>query len=216
MDGVIIDSEPLHYRAINDILARYGVVMSWEEHKEYVGVKTPETFARLKKKFHLPGAVAEMADAKTRRLIQYIQSDPDVKPIPGVRRLLADLQAHRLLLALASSSPAVLVQAILDRLTLGSVFSVVVNGDMVPNGKPAPDIFLAAARLLSMPPAACIVIEDAAHGITAAKAAGMKCIGFVNPHSGRQDLSRADLVVDDMHCLDYQVIHRVGRGGERV
>lgn len=214
MDGVLIDSEPWHYKAINDILARYGVNMPWDEHREYVGVKTPETFARLKKRYHLPDTVAAMAEAKTRRFLHYIQTDPDIAPIPGVPPLLADLRAHRLPLAVASSSPATIVQAVLARLDLRDTFAVVINGDMVTNGKPAPDIFLAAARRLAISPAACAVIEDAAHGVAAAKAAGMKCIGFVNPHSGHQDFSRADLVTADLRQLNYQVIqHLTGSNG---
>ena len=212
MDGVLIDSEPWHYQAINDILARYGVNMPWAEHKEYVGVKTPETFARLKKRYHLPDTVAAMAEAKTRCFLHYIRTAAGIAPIPGVPPLLADLRAYRLPLAVASSSPAPLVQAVLTRLNLGGAFTVVINGDMVQRGKPAPDIFLAAAQRLAVDPAFCLVIEDAAHGVAAAKAAGMKCIGFINPHSGDQDLSRADLVTADLRRLNYQVIQRLSGG----
>lgn len=83
----------------------------------------------------------------------------------------------------------------LDKFGLLDAFNCIVSGEEVDRGKPAPDVYLKAAELLGSEPASCMVLEDARHGIAAAKAAGMQCIGFVNPNSGNQDLSAADYVV---------------------
>ena len=99
-------------------------------------------------------------------------------------------------LALASSSPRRIIDLFTSKTSTQSYFEFLLSGEEVPNGKPEPDIFLEAARRLGAAPAECVVIEDSANGVQAAVAAGMRCIGFQNPHSGTQDLKMADLVVD--------------------
>jgi HAD superfamily hydrolase (TIGR01509 family) len=98
-------------------------------------------------------------------------------------------------MALASSSTQRVIDTVLEKLALVGVFDPVVSGEEVEHGKPAPDIFLRTAGLLEIPPETCLVIEDSANGVRAAKAAGMVCIGFRNPNSGAQDLSAADAIV---------------------
>ena len=118
-----------------------------------------------------------------------------MEPIDGIRELLAELKALNIPAAIASSSPPVFIKAVLRKFDLLDHFECVVSGEEVERGKPAPDVYLKAAELLGVKPQDCMVLEDARHGVAAAKAAGMKCIGFVNPNSGNQDLSQADYVV---------------------
>ena len=99
--------------------------------------------------------------------------------------------------AIASSTSLDLVQLILSKASLGSYFEVVISGDAVEKGKPAPDIFLRAASELGCPPSACVVVEDSPHGIRGAKRAGMKTVGFANQLSRNLDLSEADMVITD-------------------
>ena len=83
------------------------------------------------------------------------------------------------------------------------------SGEEVKKGKPDPEIFLTTANKLNVPPSKCIVIEDAANGVLAAKSAGMKCIGLQNPGSGNQDLSKADLVINNFNELDLDSLEKL-------
>ena len=114
-----------------------------------------------------------------------------------MRELLADLRTLGFALALASSSGRRVIDTILTRSGLARFFAVSVGGEEVRRGKPAPDIFLEAARRLDVPAKACAVLEDSPHGIMAAQAAGMLAIGFRNPSVPGLDLSRADHVLQD-------------------
>jgi len=127
--------------------------------------------------------------------VKHLEREKDLKPISGVMEFIKDLRAHDFILGVASSSPRAQIDFILRRFALNACFATVVSGDDVVNGKPHPEVFLKAARLLGVEPDECIVIEDSHNGVAAAGKAKMKCIGFKNPHSGNQDLSGADKVV---------------------
>jgi HAD superfamily hydrolase (TIGR01509 family) len=108
------------------------------------------------------------------------------------------------MLAVASSSHRRLVQYVLRKLEITRLFDLIISGEDVAHGKPDPEIFLMSAKRLKVRPAECLVVEDAKLGVEAAKEAGMKCLGYRNPHSGNQDLSKADIVTDDFSSLDVQ------------
>ena len=112
--------------------------------------------------------------------------------------------------ALASSGTEQFVRAVLGKFQLIDFFQAIAAGDMVEHGKPAPDIFLKAAKLLDVDPSHCLVIEDSAVGISAAKSAGMKCVGVLNPLSiYKQDLSEANVVVDRLDKIDGALLDRL-------
>jgi beta-phosphoglucomutase-like phosphatase (HAD superfamily) len=92
----------------------------------------------------------------------------------------------------------------LRKLEITRLFDSIISAEDVAHGKPDPEIFLMSARRLKVIPAECLVVEDAKLGVEAAKEAGMKCLGYRNPHSGNQDLSKADIVTDDFSSLDVQ------------
>jgi HAD superfamily hydrolase (TIGR01509 family) len=120
-------------------------------------------------------------------------------PTQGVEDLLNRLKSENATLAIASSSIKNNIDLILQKLNLVSFFDLVVSGEEVPKGKPEPDIFLKVSNHFSRQPQDCVVIEDSTNGVLAAKAAGMVCLAYYNPHSGKQDLSKADLIFD---CFD--------------
>ena len=115
--------------------------------------------------------------------------------------MVANLNKQGFLLALASSSPHVQIDYILNKFELKRYFHTIVSGEDVEAGKPHPEIFLKAAELVGARPDSCVVIEDSYHGVTAAKKANMKCIGFINPNSGNQDLSQADMLISSFKDL---------------
>jgi HAD superfamily hydrolase (TIGR01509 family) len=129
--------------------------------------------------------------------------------IPYIIDLMKDLHKHGLKLYIASSSPTAAIEEVMETLKIKKYFEGFVSGAMVTLPKPAPDIFRAAADRLGVPPGECIVIEDSCHGVTAAEAAGMTSIGFINPNSGSQDLRKATMLVESFEEVDYEFIDRV-------
>lgn len=125
--------------------------------------------------------------------------------IEGIPQLIEQLKDSGIKLGLASSSSREFIEMILKSLNIIDKFDVILSGEEVKKGKPAPDVFLKTADLLGVNPCDCIVLEDSEHGITAAKAAGMKCIAYENPNSGNQDLSLADAVVKTLVKIDYNI-----------
>jgi HAD superfamily hydrolase (TIGR01509 family) len=123
-----------------------------------------------------------------------------LSPMPGLRPALARLAAAGLPLAVASSGTRAYVGHVLDRLGVAGAFAAVVSGEEVAEGKPAPDVYLLAAGRLRADPAACVAVEDAPHGIAAARAAGMRVVAVPHARTRALDLSRADVVVADLEA----------------
>lgn len=194
MDGVIIDSEPLHFDVDRKTMAYYGHTVTQEDLERYVGMTNPEQWAIIREEYGIGPTAEEILAYQTDLKLEELRL-AELEPIEGIRELLDELKKGGIPRAIASSSSPVFIEAVLAKFGLRGEFAVVASGEEVPKGKPAPDVYLRAAERLGVDPARCVVLEDSKHGIAAAKAAGMHCIGYVNPNSGNQDLSRADLIV---------------------
>lgn len=195
MDGVIIDSEPIHQECERRVFALLGIRVSEEEHDALIGTTDKTMWERLGKAHDLPIKAGEIIELKKSLYMEYLKRDTHLKPIIGVTDLIVSLAKNGFTLALASSSPRQQIDYILERFDMKDFFMTTVSGEEVENGKPDPDIFLKAASRAGVKPHVCTVIEDSFNGITAAKKAGMKSIGFINPASGSQDLIGADLMI---------------------
>jgi len=204
MDGVIVDSEPMHIEAEKRILLRYGVKISTDELRTYTGTTAEFEFTDLIRKYNLNTTVDRLFREKETLLFELLERK--TRPTKGVVKLLRSLKQRGLKLAVASSGHRKLVHYFLEKLKIAALFDSVVCAEDVTRSKPDPEIFLKAAKGLRVDPTECIVIEDAKLGVEAAKSAGMKCIGYRNPNSGNQDLSKADLVVDNFTKLDVQSV----------
>jgi HAD superfamily hydrolase (TIGR01509 family) len=110
----------------------------------------------------------------------------------------------KLKLGIASSAQKRLIDYILEKFEIKQLFDSVISADDITHGKPNPEILPVCARKLKVNPAECLVVEDSRLGVQAAKTAGMKCLGYRNPDNGKQDLSKADLITDDLSKLDIQ------------
>lgn len=203
MDGVIVDSEPIFYEVEMNLFKDLGLNISEEEHRGYVGTKTSEMWTELKERFGIQKTVHELIDIETKRYLEYIASMKKFEPIPGVANLIKELSSNGISLALASSSRIEEISLILKMLKLKDYFGVVVSGDQVTKGKPAPDIFLLAIKKLKVLPEECIVFEDSENGVKAANSAGIKCIGFKGLNSRNQNLSSADIVINSFENINY-------------
>ncbi|MCK4541248.1 MAG: HAD family phosphatase [Spirochaetales bacterium] len=209
MDGVLIDSEPHHFLVEKEYFRDLTIEPSEEEHHSFVGLPMEKMWAQLKERYSLEAPLEELIQEDLRRRLTYFRQAERLVPLPGIIDLLNHLQSKRLPLGIASSSPGELVSIILKKLALTDYFSIIISGDQVLKGKPAPDIFLKAAMGLGVPPEGNLVIEDSENGVRAAKSAGMGCFAIRNPNSGRQDLSAADMifnsVADIQDVLDKRV-----------
>jgi HAD superfamily hydrolase (TIGR01509 family) len=205
MDGVLIDSQPLHYLGDQKILAAHGIQTSIDEMTAYAGTTNQLRFSLFKEKYGLEASVESLIAEREALMIQLV-SESNAGPVKGIVPLLKDIQLHGLLTAVASSSSYPFIYAVLRKLDIEQYFNLIFSGESVPNGKPAPDVFLETCRQLAEIPERCIVIEDSSNGVAAAKSAGMACIGYQNPTSGEQDLSEATVVIDDFSVIDANYI----------
>ncbi|MFD7733473.1 HAD family hydrolase [Kitasatospora phosalacinea] len=174
-DGTLADTHPAHHLSLAATLAPYGVEVSREWYAGYTGTSTPETVRAA-----LAGQPAAADDELVNRLVgecgeRYLDHLAAVTEITAVTALARDLSG-RLPLAVASGGTRRTVEATLQHLGLDGLFACAVTRDDVRQGKPAPDIFLLAARQLGVEPAACVVLEDADSGLLAAARAGMAAV----------------------------------------
>lgn len=206
MDGVLLDSEPLHHEVVNDLLAEHGVVVDADQYKTYLGTTLDYTWTDLIRRFNLLGS---LNDYRTRYGDAILESyRRHSTPSKGARELVQGLKERGLKLAVASSSRTAWVETALDALGLAAAFDTVVTGDMVTHSKPDPEIYLLAAARLNVEPCACIAIEDAPKGVASARAAGMTVIGVRTPYTVHLTLDGATAVLDDLSQFDYGLVGR--------
>lgn len=209
MDGVIIDSEPLHVEVVLAILEALDIHLSPDAIMKYVGRSNSAMWAELAGEHCIDTGVSRLMDMQHAMNIRALNRHDDIM-LPGIPGLLSAIRMESLAAAIASSSPRDYIEAVVDKLRLGPWFDAVVSGEEVRRGKPAPDVFLKAAGELGVAAADCAVIEDSAHGVAAALSAGMKVVGFRNPNSGNQDLSRAHGVVDSIEEITVDLLRGLG------
>jgi HAD superfamily hydrolase (TIGR01509 family) len=197
LDGLMFDSEPHSLASWEAVLRERGVTLDQLTIDSILGRRIDATARTLIEKYHLPDTVPGLADAKTEYQIAHL--DGNVKPMPGLIELLDEIDRRGLPKAIASSGIRRYVEAVLRVNNLLDRFSVIITGDQVAHGKPAPDVFLAAARALHVEPQHCLVLEDAPAGVQAAKAAGMTCIAVPDHGVAQLDLSQADKIVVSLH-----------------
>jgi beta-phosphoglucomutase-like phosphatase (HAD superfamily) len=198
MDGVIIDSEPLHQECERMIFGMLGITVTQDQHNYLVGATDETIWSGIVEQYQLPFSVQEIIRLKKSLYLDFLKKKGGIRVVPYAPELIAGLVNHNYLLALATSSPREQVDFILGETGFRRSFQVVVSGDDIQHGKPHPEIFLKAAGQIGIKPGSCVVIEDSNNGVSAAKSAGMKCIGFKNPVSGIQDLGKADIIVHSL------------------
>lgn len=204
MDGVIIDSEPIHLEIVQEITGDLGLTIADAELQSYVGSSTLEMWADIVERYSVDQSPKKLADLTKSRITNHYRSSKTLPDVSGVKNLIKSIHESGSKLALASSSSMEHIDIVLDKLQLKDYFSRRISGADLPKSKPDPMIFRKAAELLATNPKSCLVIEDSFNGVTAAKAAGMICIGFKNDHSGNQDLSKADLIIDNFETFDLE------------
>lgn len=202
MDGVIIDSEPIHLEVDIQTMRNLGCDISVEELETYVGTTNEYMLTEIKKNYNISESIEEIISYKVEMTKKKIMQS-NIEPIDGIRVLLSDLKNKNIPTSIASSSPRDFIDVVVSKFELQDYFTYIVSGEDVAYGKPAPDIYIETAKKLKLAPEDCTVIEDSKNGVLAAKAAGMKCIGFQNINSGNQDLSKADVIVKSIKEIKF-------------
>ena len=206
MDGVIIDTEPVHHYAYHQHFKQLGITISPEEYATFTGNSTKNIFEKLKAQFHLQDDVTTLVETKRSIFNDAFDNKEDLYLLEGVEDLIKELFDNGMQLVLASSSAKVTINRIFNRFDLHKYFTHIVSGEDFPKSKPHPAIFQHAAFLAQTPVENCIVIEDSTNGIIAAKAAGIYCIGYDSFHSKMQDYSLADHVISNFKELNFAKI----------
>src|SRR6266699_6784941 len=205
LDGVIIDSADEHRRAWQHLAREEGVSFTDADFWSTFGWRNDDILAAKWGPLTPDGARA-LADRKEEYFRELIRKT--AAPLPGAMELMRELHEAGFLQALASSTPVENIELISEVLGLKRYLTVLVSGETVPHGKPAPDIFLKAAEELNVAPEHCLVIEDAVAGVEAAHAAGMRCIAV----AGNRDLPglrKADLMVKSLTEVDVERIRNL-------
>ncbi|MFG6325409.1 MAG: GNAT family N-acetyltransferase [Lachnospiraceae bacterium] len=210
MDGVLVDSEPVHFAADRKMLEdNFNIELSYEDYSRYIGSTIEKLWKFFREKYKLFDyewkELMEMAE----NVLSDMTDGCGYPAVEGAAELVMELKEKGYLLAVASSSPMSKIEKNLRQLGIYELFDKKISGMEIENPKPHPDIFLKAASMLSVKPSECIVIEDSKNGVLSAKTAGMACLGFINPNSGNQDLSKADYLFEDFLSVDEPFIRMV-------
>lgn len=206
MDGVLVDSEPIHKKILNEVLITMGSTsVSLEYYFSLVGMGGLLIWEKLIKDFNLTGVASDLYASHKNYFYSVIETY-DVLPVKGVIQFLDRLKKENYFISLGSSSPVRLINHSVSKIGIKDYFDYLVSSEHVQHGKPFPDIFLKVAELYNTEPSNFLVIEDSHNGVLAAKAAGMTCIGYRNPNSGNQDLSKADMIIDRFDEINDNVL----------
>lgn len=199
MDGVIIDSNPAHKKAIIQFCDKYDKHLSDDEMKRYIWGRTNKEWIR-----HLFGEDLPDADlrvyADEKELLFRTIYEPDIKLLTGLAGFLELLRSNNVPMAIGTSAPRTNVDFVFKHTGIENYFDAVLDERSVTIGKPDPEIYLKAAKALNFDPADCIVIEDSLSGVEAGKRAGCKVIGITTTHSDAE-LSKADFTAADFSNL---------------
>ncbi len=211
MDGVIVDTEPVHHFAFIQHFKQLNLEISPEVYASFTGNSTKNIYERLKDIYNLEDDVESLVDAKRNFFNDAFDKKEDLYLLDGVEDLIKDLHSNGMQLVLASSSANVTIERIFNRFNLHQYFTHKVSGEDFPKSKPHPAIFLKAAELAQTPVENCIVIEDSTNGIQAAKSAEIYCIGYDSFHSKMQDYSKADKVITHFNELNFITIKNINQ-----
>lgn len=195
MDGVLVDSEPFHIAIEKRLFELNKLTISEDEHHQYMGVASDLMWQEIASKHAMEVAVDELIGHSKTESIRYFSELKDIPVMLGLVDVLEKLLLKNYPMAVASSSIPEIIELILERTGLRKYFQQVVSSQDAGKSKPEPDVFLLAARRLGVNPEDCLVIEDSANGIKAAKAAGMRCIAYEGPGANPASQKQADAVI---------------------
>lgn len=208
MDGVLIDSEPIHHLAYIQHFKELEIEVDEVLYNSFVGGSTKNIYKRIKDNFGLIPSVEELVNRKRALFSAVFDQDVSLKLMDGVLELIKELHHNGIQLIVASSSSHTNINMIFDKFGLNPYFSAKVSGEDFPESKPNPAIFNKAVERSGHPKKACIIIEDSTNGIKAANAAGVFVIGFKAIDSV-QNYNTADMVISSYDQLNSELLTKI-------
>ncbi|MTG97125.1 MULTISPECIES: HAD family hydrolase [Myroides] len=207
MDGVIVDTEPVHRYAYHRHFDELGIEVSEHVYNSFTGHSTKNTYERIKELYGVQGEVKDLVLRKRNLFNDSFDTKADLDLIAGVRPLIEGLYQAGVELIVGSSASKSTIDRVFTRFGLYPFFTHIVSGEDFPKSKPDPTIFLTAASLAkNSDKQDCLIIEDSTNGIKAANAAGIRVIGYKSENSKQQDYTGADYIVRDFREIDAQYI----------
>ena len=206
MDGVIVDTEPLHRKAYFLMFKDMGIHVTEQMYTSYTGQSTLNICKQLVGHFNLDTDPKTLVAIKRKHFKYLFENDTSLQLLDGVLDLIKNYHDNGLTLVLASSASMPNINRIFERFNLDQYFIAKLSGADLKQSKPHPEIFIKAAKASGHPKKNCMVIEDSSNGIKAANGAGIFVVGYDSTHSTDQDYSKADKVVSSFSELDYHTV----------
>ena len=208
MDGVIVNSEPLHRKAYFDMFEEFNLNVSNRLYESFTGKSTSAICKELCEIFDLSISHEKLMLSKRKHFKTIFDNDPKFQMIDGALSLIKNYFYNNLTLILASSASMTNINRIFKKFDLDKFFKAKISGADLKESKPNPEIFIKAAKLSGFNKSECIVIEDSTNGIIASKSAGIYCIGFNSPNSKNQNYDKADLVVSNFNEIRFDYLNK--------
>ena len=208
MDGVIVNSEPLHRKAYFDMFEEFNLDVSNRLYESFTGKSTSAICKELCEIFDLSISHEKLMLSKRKHFKTVFDNDPEFQMIDGALSLIKNYFYNNLTLILASSASMTNINRIFKKFDLDKFFKAKISGADLKESKPNPEIFIKAAKLSGFNKSECIVIEDSTNGVIASKSAGIYCIGFNSPNSKNQNYDKADLVVSNFNEIRFDYLNK--------
>lgn len=208
MDGVIVNSEPLHHKAYLHMFDDFNLNVPNKLYESFTGKSTLTICKELCELFKLKNNPTDLVKSKRKHFKFIFENDTSFKMIKGARELIEDYFSNNLKLILASSASMSTINRVFKKFDLDNFFTAKISGADLKESKPDPEIFLKAIKISGFSKKECIVIEDSTNGIIAANSAEIFCIGYKSENSKNQDYSLADLVISDFTQISWKNISK--------
>lgn len=209
MDGVVVNTEPIGYRANQELYKSLNIVVPDDVYGTFIGNSDKMIVQKLKDLYPIQLTHEQLLDEKYKYYFNAFDTAEDLAMLPGVKDLIIDLYTNGMRLVLASSASNRKIEKVFTRFGLHQYFDHAISGEDFEESKPNPAIFNEAVARSGFSKDECIIIEDSTNGIKAAKAAGVYCIGYNSGHTMGQDTSLADKVITDFSEVNYEIIRDI-------
>lgn len=209
MDGLLIDSEPLWQEAGKELMAQYGKTLTPAQYETTIGLRTREWVEHWFRYFEIPFHTVDIAE---QHILEIVEKKIRYKgrSMPGVQYILEYFKARNFKIGLATSSPMLLANTVVDLLEIRSFFTAITSAQHLPYGKPHPQVYIDCAKKLDAPAETCLCFEDSFNGLIAAKAAKMKCIVVPAGNQGNDKRwGAADLKVSSLQNVNDLLLMRL-------
>ena len=209
MDGVIVNSEPLHHKAYKKMFAEFKLNVSNNLYESFTGQSTSSICKQLCEIFNLKESSNDLVVSKRKHFKIIFENDSSFQMIDGALELIKNYFNNNLTLVLASSASMINIDRIFKKFDLNKFFKAKISGADLKESKPNPEIFIKAAKMTGFKKEECIVIEDSTNGIIAAKSAGIYCIGYNSYNSKNQNYDKANLVINDFSEIEFNKLNNI-------